>query len=227
MSSPAGKCQQKVAPDGYKVMKNNTSFTPEPNEIPVETHPWQPVIPDNTRVLIMGTFPPAPSRWAMPFYYPNRINDFWRIMGIVFYGNPERFYDSLTKQFRLDDITAFLTERGIALSDTGRRVRRLRNNASDAFLEIVEAVDLQKLLPLMPHCRAIATTGTLAAEVIAGLTSTKIPAIGTAIEAPALTNAYHENIMLWRMPSTSRAYPLPIARKAEAYTALFRSIGLI
>ncbi|MBD5346803.1 MAG: uracil-DNA glycosylase family protein [Bacteroides sp.] len=208
-------------------MKYNTSFVPESDKIPIETHPWQPFIPDNARVLIMGTFPPAPSRWAMPFYYPNRINDFWRIMGIVFYGNPERFYDSLSKQFRLNDIISFLTERGIALSDTGRRVQRLRNNASDAFLKIVEAVDLQKLLPLLPDCRAIATTGTLAAEVIAGLTSTKVPAIGSCVEAPLLTNAHNERIMLWRMPSTSRAYPLPVQRKAEAYATLFQSIGLL
>lgn len=206
-------------------MRRNVSF--DPDSIPVESHPWQPFIPEHTRVLIMGTFPPSADRWSMPFYYPNRINDFWRVMGLVFYNNPDRFYDNLSKTFRLDDITAFLTERGIALSDTGRRVRRLRNNASDAYLQIVEAVDLQALLPLMPECRAIASTGTLAAEVIAGLTSTKVPDLGTSVEAPDLHNSHGTPIRLWRMPSTSRAYPLPIARKAEAYKALFQSIDLL
>lgn len=206
-------------------MKSNVSFAPD--SIPVESHPWQPFIPDHTRVLIMGTFPPSPERWSMPFYYPNRINDFWRVMGLVFYNNPDRFYDNLSKTFRLDDITSFLTERGIALSDTGRKVKRLRNNASDAYLQIVEAVDLQAMLPLMPECRAIATTGTLAAEVIAGLTSTAVPAIGNSVEAADLLNSHGRPIRLWRMPSTSRAYPLPLARKAEAYKSLFQSIDLL
>lgn len=175
----------------------------------------------------MGTFPPAPQRWSMPFYYPNRNNDFWRVMGLVFFDNPDRFYDSLNKTFRLDDIVVFLTERGIALSDTGRRVRRLRGNASDAFLEIVEAADLSDLLPRMPDCRAIATTGTLAAKVIAELTSTKVPALGSFAEAPDLLNAHGQHLQLWRLPSTSRAYPLPLVRKAESYASLFRSLNLL
>lgn len=193
----------------------------------VETHPFEPFIPDNARVLIMGTFPPAQSRWSMPFYYPNRINDFWRVMGMVFYDNPDRFYDTLRKQFLLNDITDFLTERGIALSDTGHRVRRLRGNASDAFLDIVEENDLGLLLSLMPRCRAVATTGTLAAQVIARQTSTAVPPVSAPVTSPGLTNSYGTPIAIWRMPSTSRAYPLPLARKAEAYAALFRSVDLL
>lgn len=208
-------------------MNRNRSFVPDPATIPVETHPWQPFIPDNARVLIMGTFPPAPERWSMPFYYPNRINDFWRVMGIVFYDNPDRFYNAQAKTFLLDDIIAFLTERGIALSDTGRRVRRLRNNASDAYLEIVEANDLAGLLAQMPYCHTVATTGALAAKVVAELTSTEIPAMGQSVIAPDLADSHGTPVELWRMPSTSRAYPLPIARKAEAYAAMFRSISLI
>lgn len=45
-----------------------------------ETHPWPPFIPPHAKILIMGTFPPAPNRWSMDFYYPNCQNDFWRIM---------------------------------------------------------------------------------------------------------------------------------------------------
>lgn len=45
--------------------------------IPVEIHPFEPYVPDDARLLIMGTFPPKSERWSMEFYYPNRINDFW------------------------------------------------------------------------------------------------------------------------------------------------------
>lgn len=163
----------------------------------------------------------------MPFYYPNRNNDFWRVMGIVFYDNPDRFYDSAAKSFRLDDITAFATERGIALCDTDRRIRRLRGNASDAFLEIVEAIDLQSLIPLMPHLRAVASTGTLAAKVIASLTDTTVPPIGGHTQTQLITPAAGTSLQLWRMPSTSRAYPMKLELKARAYHELFSSLNLI
>lgn len=205
----------------------DTSAASKASDLPIETHPFEPFIPEKTRVLIMGTFPPAPSRWTMDFYYPNRINDFWRVMGLAFYDNPVRFYDELSRTFRLDDIRAFLTERGIALSDTGRRIRRLKGTASDADLEIVEPVDLKALLSFMPDCRAIATTGTLAAKVIGSLTDTPVPAMADFVTSSALTDCHGKPIEIWRLPSTSRAYPLSLAKKAEAYAKMFRSIGLL
>lgn len=195
----------------------------ENSTLPIESHPWQPFIPDNAKVLIMGTFPPKSNRWSMDFYYPNKINDFWRVMGIVFYDNPDRFWDSITKSFRLEDIKDFLIEHGIAMNDTGARVRRLKDNASDKYLEIVEPVNLESLLSVMPHCRAIATTGEKAAGVIAELTGTAVPPTGSRVEAEFMGR----KLAVWRMPSTSRAYPLPVAKKAEAYAEMFRSLGLL
>lgn len=190
----------------------------------LETHPFDPFIPDHAKILIMGTFPPKDNRWSMEFYYPNRINDFWRIMGIVFYDNKDRFVDELNKTFRLEDIKNFLTERGIAMSDTGYRVRRLRDNASDKYLEIVEPVDLNGLLGLMPDCRVIATTGEKAAGVISDLTGLTAPKVGECVEGPTKTD---RDLKVYRMPSTSRAYPLSIDKKAEVYAKMFRETGLI
>lgn len=206
----------------YVLFKKNYMDTDNSN-LPIESHPWVPFIPKDAKILIMGTFPPKSNRWSMDFYYPNRINDFWRIMGIVFYDNPDRFWDSLTKSFLLKDIKDFLTERGIAMNDTGAKVRRLRDNASDKFLEIVEPVNLSALMEMMPHCKAIATTGEKAAGVIALLTETTVPPTGTSVT----TDWQGRKLDIWRMPSTSRAYPLPIAKKAEAYAKMFRSLGIL
>lgn len=189
----------------------------------LESHPWQPFIPDGARVLIMGTFPPKSSRWSMDFYYPNKINDFWRVMGLVFYDNADRFWNPVTKSFLLDDIKAFLCERGIAMNDTGAKIRRLRDNASDKYLEIVEPVNLAGLLDMMPHCHTIATTGEKAAGVIAAITGSDAPATGKSVDIEWAGRS----LRVWRMPSTSRAYPLPLAKKAEAYAAMFRSTGLL
>lgn len=185
-----------------------------------ETHPWPPFIPPHAKILIMGTFPPAPNRWSMDFYYPNRQNDFWRIMGLIFFDNKQRFYDELTRSYRLDDIKRLLTERGIAINDTGAEIIRTKGNASDKFLEIVRPVNLRGLLDLMPECHTVATTGEKAASVIAALTSTPLPKMGEMV-----TSA--DGLNIWRMPSTSRAYPMAIEKKAEYYTALFRSAGIL
>lgn len=186
----------------------------------IETHPWQPFVPDGAKVLIMGTFPPGSHRWSMDFFYPNRTNDFWFMMGLVFFGDKDALYDREARTFRLDEIKKLLTDKGIAMGDTGYRVRRLKGNASDKFLEIVEPVHLDELLGRMPLCRHIATTGEKAAGVLASLTSTEVPKMGEHV-----TTA--DGLTIWRMPSTSRAYPLALEKKAEYYRRLFEAAGII
>ena len=82
----------------------------------IETHPFEPYIPDNAKILMLGTFPPKPERWSMDFFYPNKINDMWRIMGVIFYDNKDRFWDNNEKKFILNDIKTFLNEIGICQS---------------------------------------------------------------------------------------------------------------
>ena len=41
----------------------------------VEWHPLIPFLPENARVLFLGSFPPLRNRWCIDFYYPNFIND--------------------------------------------------------------------------------------------------------------------------------------------------------
>lgn len=189
------------------------------NNTAIETHPWEPYIPDNAKVLIMGTFPPQPKRWSMDFYYPNRTNDFWYVMGLIFHGDKSALLRESSKDFDLDKIKCLLDTKGIALNDTGRRIRRLKGNASDKFLEIVEPVPLFELLDRMPECRCIATTGEKAAGVVACLTDTAVPKMGEMVAGPRDTE-------IWRMPSTSRAYPLALDKKAEYYTRLFLAAGI-
>ena len=187
---------------------------------PLECHPWPPFIPDGAKIVIMGTFPPQSKRWSMDFYYPNRTNDFWFMMGLIFLGDRYALYDRGTRLFDVDAIKRLLTANGIALNDTGRKVRRLMGNASDKYLEIVEPVPLYDLLGEMPECHTVATTGEKAAGVIASLTGTEVPRMGHMV-----TSA--DGLDIWRMPSTSRAYPLALEKKAEHYERMFRAAGII
>ena len=108
----------------------------------------------------------------MDFFYPNPTNDFWRIMGLLYFGDKNALYDAASRSFRLEDIKQLLSEHGIALGDTGYMIRRLKGNASDKFLEIIEPIDLRGILADMPSCHTIATTGEKAAGVVAQLTDT-------------------------------------------------------
>ncbi len=203
-----------------EVSESKGSSIMEKDGLEIETHPFPPFIPEGAKILIMGTFPPQPKRWSMDFYYPNRTNDFWFMMGLIFFGDKDALVDRDSKTFRLDMIKELLTEKGIALNDTGHKIKRLEGNASDKFLEIVEPVNLSNLLSRMPECHTLATTGEKAAEVLAGLTDSVPPKMGQMVTAPS-------GLSIWRMPSTSRAYPLKLEKKAAYYEEMFRNVGII
>ncbi len=194
------------------------------SDIIIEKHPWEPYIPNNTRVLILGTFPPKQEKWSMDFYYPNKINDFWRIMGIIFHADKEYFYDKNLGRFNLDEIKSFLNIHGIALHDTAREVKRLKDNASDKYLEIIKPLPLNDILPLMPSCNTIVSTGEKAAQVIASMTDSNVPNVGKYVTVN-INNI--SDFRIYRMPSTSRAYPLAIEKKAEFYRKMFHEIGIL
>jgi G:T/U-mismatch repair DNA glycosylase len=188
-----------------------------------ERHPLAPFLPVNAVLLMLGSFPPPHERWSMEFFYPNLQNDMWRIFGLAFFGDRDHFVVPGGKLFDRERIISFLQERGIALSDTARAVVRHRGNASDKFLEIVEAADVAAMLREMPLCRAIATTGELASQTLAEITSSSQPGVGKFAE---FTFAGRQ-MRHYRMPSSSRAYPKPLAEKAEAYAELFRAAGIL
>ena len=176
-------------------------------------------MPEGARILFLGSFPPQPHRWCMPFYYPNWINDFWRIMGLIHFGDKDHFTIPGEKRFNEADIRAFCTEHRLAFYDTATEVRRLRDNASDAFLEVVTPTDIPALLKRIPNCRTLVTTGQKATEVVAEAFGCPIPPVGGWEKI--------DSIKFWRMPSTSRAYPMPLEKKANEYRKLFTRKKLI
>ncbi len=159
----------------------------------------------------------------MEFFYPNWINDFWRIMGLIFHRDARWFELSGEKRFDEARIKEFARLRGLAFYDAAYRVRRLRDNASDAFLEILEPSRIENLLRPMPLCCHIVTTGGKAGEeVLAQLqTASGQPLSQPAIGQYAQVEAFGRTLQWWRMPSTSRAYPLALEKKAKFYQRLF------
>lgn len=188
----------------------------------VESHPLQPFLPPDARLLMLGSFPPSRRRWCMDFFYPNFINDMWRIFGLVFFGDKERFVDVERSVFRREDIMRFLEEKGVALYDTACAVRRTKNTASDKDLEIVTPTDIDALLRRIPSCVAVATTGQKATDVFTSHFGMRQPKVGTS--EPFTFEG--RQMRLYRMPSSSRAYPMKVKNKAAYYEKMFEEIGL-
>ena len=74
-----------------------------------------------------------------------------------------------------------------------------------------------KFLDKNPTITQVITTGEKATGIIASQAGVEIPVIGVPVKCRV--GCY--DITLWRMPSSSRAYPLALEKKAEAYRKIF------
>lgn len=193
--------------------------------IEIETHPLTPFLPGNAKLLMLGSFPPPQNRWKMNFYYPNYQNDMWRIFGLIFFSDKNHFLDLPNKNFKESQIREFLSQAGIGIFDTAYQIKRLQGNASDKFLEIVTPTDLSALLEQIPMCHTIMTTGDKATDTLMQHFPDQPikPMIGQSVQM----NYDNRELSLYRLPSSSRAYPLALEKKADIYKQFFQQIGLV
>ncbi|MFR8634610.1 MAG: uracil-DNA glycosylase family protein, partial [Barnesiella intestinihominis] len=116
-------------------------------------------------------------------------------------------------------IEQFLREKAIAVSDTVAVANRLNGNASDLTLEVVEPLNLAGILDQIPRCHTLVTTGQKATDTLLSITGSPAPEIGGFVDF-----LYHNRrLRLYRMPSTSRAYPKPLTDKAKIYRTIFQN----
>ena len=221
--------------DNINKMDDN-SILSEARAAEVETHPFGPVLPPDATVMMMGTFPPTADKWAMRFHYPNFYNDMWRIYGSVFFDDVDYFRVGDEKRFDPERIRAFMFERGIASCPTVNQAIRETGNASDKNLTVVTPVNLDNILPQVPKVETLFTTGGKATEVLLNLLAkppakSKYPKTNQSMDYPYEWQSENNkkadvnNLTLYRLPSTSRAYPLALAKKVDAYKDFFKKIG--
>lgn len=146
----------------------------------------------------------------------------WRAMGLIFFDNRHYFELKGEKRFDKERVVEFCTQKGIALYDTACEVIRQKENASDKFLEVVTPTDIKALLSALPHCTAIVTTGQKATDVIVDTFGCNEPPVGSKSNIHADGREYD----FWRMPSTSRAYPLALDKKAVYYKKMLIDEGI-
>lgn len=188
-----------------------------------EQHPLGFYLPKHTKLLMLGSFPPPRARWSMEFYYPNIQNDMWRIMGLLFHEDKNYFLQT-PKAFNLEKSKTFCNEKGIGIGDTAMEVVRLNNNASDKFLQVVTPLSPEKVLSQIPECQAIVVTGQKAMDTLLSvLPPMEEPGVGSF----SIFTLLGRTFKLFRMPSSSRAYPKPLEEKAAVYRRMFEEMGMI
>lgn len=189
----------------------------------VEVHPLGFFLPKPTHVLMLGSFPPGKKRWSMNFFYPNIQNDMWRILGSIFFADKDYFLTESKKAFCEERAKSFSQDKGIGFGDTAMEVIRQKENASDKFLEVVTASDMKSILAQIPECRALVITGQKAMDTLLSVLSFREPKVGSYAEC----SIAERSIRIYRMPSSSRAYPKPLPEKMAAYKQMFDELSLL
>ena len=111
-------------------------------------HPFDAIVDENSKVLILGSFPSIKS-FEQNFYYAHPRNQFWPIM-------EELFGVSLKNN---EEKRAFALEKGIALWDTYASLKRGEGNSSDANLKELQVNDFDAFLKKYPNIEHLFFTG--------------------------------------------------------------------
>ena len=161
----------------------------------VEHHTFEPLIFDDSKVLILGSFPSIKS-FEEGFYYAHPRNQFWPILSEIFHEQAE------TKEQKI----ALCKKHHIALFDSAKSLQRDKGNSSDTNLKNIEVNDFKKLLQEYPNIEFIAFTGKKA----------------EAIFNKKYKNLEIEKVTL---PSTSPAHAsMTFEEKLQKYKAVFHKL---
>ncbi len=145
-------------------------------------HPFPPVFDENSKVLILGSFPSVISR-QKSFYYANVNNRFWKVMAILF-------------QEEIEDKKAFCLKHHIALWDVIQSCSI--NGSNDASITDVKVNAIHSLVE-QTQIRTIFLTGKKAESLFKKYIHIQIETIGLPSTSSAnakmhlddLVEAYH------------------------------------
>ncbi len=116
------------------------------------THPFDPILFPDTKILILGTFPSLDS-FKYDFYYAHKRNQFWKILHELYKMPAE------TKEERI----VLLKHAKIGLYDIVASCER--KNSSDANLKNCTLTDIPAILKTHSNIELIAFTGKKAAAL--------------------------------------------------------------
>ncbi len=109
-------------------------------------HPFEPIVDENSKYLILGSFPSFDS-FKYDFYYANKYNVFWKIISQIFSKKVE------TK----NEKTVLLQQHHIALWDIIHSCER--DSSLDTKLKNIQLNDIRSLLKKYPSITKVGCNG--------------------------------------------------------------------
>ena len=188
-----------------------------------EIHPWKWYVPAGAKSIIIGTFPPTLRNWSYNYFYPNKNNFFWRIMAQIA-GKPLQYFSG---EEAVEERRNILDQLKIGVSDMAKIIRRTDGNSSDENLEIVEYMDIFKILEENPSLRKIIFTSSTGKSSAIGWFKSYLAVHGIVFQIPKGKRPLHttvqiagKDIEIVLLYSTSARAGATIS--LEALTELFR-----
>lgn len=143
------------------------------------SHPFPPVSDEESRILILGSFPSVVSR-QQQFYYANRNNRFWKVMSIIF-------------DEEITDRESFCHRHHIALWDVIASC--VISGSSDSSIRDVVVNDINGLIR-DSKIHTIYTTGKKAYDLFEKYISCDLPVISLPSTSSANAAMHLEDLVL-------------------------------
>lgn len=120
----------------------------------IETHAFGNYVPSGAETLIVGTFPTHERNREFDFYYPNKNNVFWRIIGDLF----DYTFKHKKGADAAEERKVIASAEKIALTDMLAKAIRTKNNSGDNQLVKVEITDILSIIQQCPTIRRVILT---------------------------------------------------------------------
>ena len=109
------------------------------------------------RCLILGSFPPHPSKWAYPFFYPNRRNRFWKILADLAGESLQSTKDN--RVLAVEERYCIMKKLEIGVQNLGLEIERKNKSALDTHIKIIKFQDIISIIETHPELERILLPG--------------------------------------------------------------------
>ena len=122
-----------------------------------EEHPnwYKDVSP--MRCLILGSFPPHPTKWEYPFFYPNGRNRFWRILADL--AEESLKWTKTDKTKAVQERYEIMKKLEIGVQNLGLEIERKGKSALDTRIRINKYHDIISIIETHPELKRILLPG--------------------------------------------------------------------